>query len=89
MPYKVKHRFDFIQAGLLSYKKQLEHSNAGVTTSISPGEWNREERDNKELLAKSSWYRPDDATMFVPVTPGSELRIQKIVNNKTSATCEH
>ena len=84
--WDAKHRYDFIQAGLLGYKKQLEQSDAGVTPLYRPWEWNREERDNKKLLAKSSWYRPDDATMFVPATPGSELRniIQNIVNNKTS-----
>ena len=84
--WDAKHRYDFIQAGLLGYKKQLEQSDAGVTPLYRPWEWNREERNNKKLLTKSSWYRPDDATMFVPATPGSELRntIQKIVTNKTS-----
>ena len=84
--WDAKHRYNFIQAGLLGYKKQLEQSDAGVTPLYRPWEWNREERNNKKLLTKSSWYRPDDATMFVPATPGSELRntIQKIVTNKTS-----
>ena len=52
--------FYFIQAGLLSYKKQLEQSDSGVTPLYRPWEWNREERDKKKLLAKSSWYRPSD-----------------------------
>ena len=98
--WDAKHRYDFIQAGLLGYKKQLEQSDAGATPLYRPWEWNREERDNKKLLAKSSWYRPVDATMFVLATLGSELCniIQNIVNNKTPElgmsvrvieTCEH
>ncbi len=46
-------------------------------------DWNREERDKKKLVTKTSWYRPDNAP--VPATPFSKLRntIQKIVTYKT------
>ena len=73
------------EEGLLDYEKQLEQSDAGVMPPWS-WKWNREERDNKKQLTKSSWYRPDNATMSMPATPSSELWniIQNIVNNKTS-----
>ena len=78
-------RHDFIMAGVTGYKKQLERADAGVCPLYRPWDWEREARDKKKLLTKTSWYRPQDAVMFVPATPNSELRnkIQNTVNNKT------
>ena len=42
----------------------------------------REERRKKKLLAPYMWYRPADAPLFVPATPGSVLqkKIQEVTN---------
>ena len=78
-------RYDFIMAGLTGYHKQLERADAGICPLYRPWDWDREARDRKKLLTKTSWYRPRDAVMFVPATPNSELRnkIQSVVDNKT------
>ena len=69
-----KSRYDFIMAGLTGYRKQLERAEAGICPLYRPREWDRGSRRKKKILAISSWYRPNDAVMFVPATPGSELR---------------
>ena len=81
-----RHRYDFIMAGLTGYRRQLENSDAGITPLYRPREWDRETRRRKKLMARTAWYRPADAVMFVPATPGSELRnsIQEIVTRKTA-----
>ena len=81
-----KSRYDFIMAGLTGYKRQLERAEAGICPLYRPREWDRESRRKKKILAKTSWYRPHDAVMFVPATPGSGLRniIQNIVTQKTA-----
>ena len=83
--WDAKARHDFIMAGLIGYQKQLERADAGICPLYRPWDWDREARDKKKLLTKTSWYRPQDAVMFVPATPNSELRdkIQNVVNKKT------
>ena len=58
-------RHDFIMAGVTGYKKQLERADAGVCPLYRPWDWEREARYKKKLLTKTSWYRPQDAVMFV------------------------
>ena len=81
-----KSRYDFIMAGLTGYKRQLERAEAGICPLYRPWELDRESRRKKKILAKTSWYRPHDAVMFVPATQGSGLRniIQNIVTQKTA-----
>ena len=38
--WDAKHCHDFIQVGLLGYKKQLEWEDTGVTPLYQPWEWN-------------------------------------------------
>ena len=71
---------------MTGYHRQVERSDSGVTTLYRLWDWNREEREHKKLVARVAWYRPNDAVMFVPGTPSSELRntLQKIANNNLS-----
>ena len=84
--WDAKHRHDFIIAGLTGFYRQVKTSDSGVTPLYRPWDWNREERDRKKLVTKVAWYRPNDAVMFVPGTPSSELRntLQKIANKNLS-----
>ena len=57
-----------------------------MTPLYKPWDLKREERDKKKLITKVACYRPNDAVMFVPGTPNSELRttLQNIANRNLS-----
>ena len=51
-------RHNFIMAGLTGYHKQLERADAGLSPLYRSWDWDREARNRKKLLTKTSWYRP-------------------------------
>ena len=83
--YNEKIRCEIIQSVLTGYERQCDRADRGITPLHRPRDYNREERRRKKLLAKSTWYWPNDAVGFFPGTPGGELAksIQEIVTEET------
>ena len=57
---------------------------AGLCTRYRPHSYQAEERRRKKALTKTSCYRPADAALFIPATPGEELKknIEKVVTEE-------
>ena len=82
--YHDTYRLHIIQAAVEIYEKQLANDDAGTTPLYRDKSWNKEERRNKKLITRTSWYRPADAVGFFPATPGGELNriIQGILDEE-------
>ena len=83
--YSEKVRCEIIQSVLTGYERQCDRADRGITPLHRPRDYNKEERRNKKLLAKSTWYWPKDDVGFFPGTPGGELAksILEIVTEET------
>ena len=66
------------------YERQCRVSDAGGRPLYRPRSYEAEERRRKKALTKTSWYRPADAALFIPATPGEELKknIEKVVTEE-------
>ena len=62
-----------IQAGFNTYEQQLERDRQGVCPLYRPKGYKESERRIKKAVRKVSWWRPHDAVLFCPSSPGSEL----------------
>ena len=82
--YHDSFRLDIIQAAVEIYEKQLAEDEADRTPLYRDKSWNKEERRNRKLITKTSWYRPAEAVGFFPTTPGGELNriIQKVLDEE-------
>ena len=80
--YSEKFRLKIIQAGVTGFERQCYAADNGGTPIHRPWSYNREERDRKKLMTKTSWFRPHDTVLFIPSTPNGELlrRIKPIVD---------
>jgi hypothetical protein len=74
--YEHKFRSEVIRSALAAYDKLRKLETDGVRPLYRPREWNREERDKERISKKTDWYKRggDDSVIFVPATPGSNLR---------------
>ena len=83
--YSERVRLEIFEAALTGYERQCDRADKGITPLHRPRDYKREERRRKKLLAKSTWYWPNDAVGFFPGTPGRELAksIHKIVSEET------
>ena len=74
--YEHKFRSEVICSALAAYDKLRKLETDGVRPLYRPREWNREERDKERISKKTDWYKRggDDSVIFVPATPGSNLR---------------
>ena len=79
-----KFRFETIQSGVLGFERQCRVSDAGGRPMYRPRSYEAEERRRKKALTKTSWYRPADAALFIPATPGEELKknIERVVKEE-------
>ena len=84
--YDAQFRLEAIQAGVRGYRNQCERADAGISPLHRPRDWDKDNRWKKKKLVHSTWYRPADAVMFCPPTPGAELQkeIQKVVTEEAS-----
>ena len=77
--YHDTYRLYIIKAAVEIYETQLAEDEAGRTPLYRDKSWNKEERRNKRLITRTSWYRPSEAVGFFPATPGGVLN--KIIQN--------
>ena len=71
--YSQKFRLETVKSAVAGYNKQVARSDAGVRPLYRSREWQEDDRRKRKLLTKTSWYRPHNAVIFVPATPGAEL----------------
>ena len=83
--YWEKFRLEVIEAAIRLYELKCEKADLGIVPLHRPRSFKREERRKKKLMAPCVWYRPHDAPLFVPATPGSVLqkRVQQVANKHT------
>ena len=79
-----KFRQETIQSGVLGYERQCRVSDAGGRPLYRPRSYEAEERRMKKALTKTTWYKPADAALFIPATPGEELKknIERVVKEE-------
>ena len=84
--YNAQFRLEAIKAGVTGYRNQCERADAGISPLHRPRDWDKDNRWKKKKLVPSTWYRPADAVMFCPPTPGSELKkeVQRVVTEEAS-----
>ena len=82
--YPENYRQNIIKSGIEAFEKICDESDTGGTPLYRPRGYKQKERRKKKLMTKTSWYRPEDAVGFYPVTPGGELakEIKKIVDEE-------
>ena len=72
--YTAKERLAIIQEGTKAYQNQVQREADGVCPLYRPKEYQREKRVKKKEMSKVAWYRPHNTVLFIPPTPGSELK---------------
>ena len=82
--YDEKFRLDIIQSAVTGYERQCERADNGGTPLYRSRSYQENERRKKKLLTKTAWYRPSDAVIFIPATPGAELakKVQSVVTEE-------
>ena len=71
--YPEDFRRGVIESAVACYEKQEAASVAGEVPLYRPRQWQADIRRRKKLMAKRSWFRPADAVLRVPCTPGGAL----------------
>ena len=86
--YPEQFRREIIVAGVRGYEKQVERSDKGECPLHRPKGFRREERTQEKAIKKRAWYRPSDAVLFCPSTPGGELarRMRRITQDASERT---
>ena len=58
-----------------AYETRKKADQEGERPLNGPREWNREEQDQEKVRKRSKWYKKggDEAVIFVPATPNSQL----------------
>ena len=82
--YSEQFRLEVIQSAVRGFEKQCDKADKGITPLHRPREFQAEERWKKKHLTKTSWYRPNNAVLFIQATPGGELanELQVIMNEE-------
>ena len=80
--YWEQFRLEVIEAAIRLYDQKCLKADQGIEPLHRLHSFKREERQKKKLLAPYMWYRPANAPLFVPATPGSVLqkRMQEMTN---------
>ena len=80
--YWEQFRLEVIEDAIRLYDQKCLKADQGIEPLHRLRSFKREERRKKKLLAPYMWYRPADAPLFVPATPGSVLqkKIQEVTN---------
>ena len=85
--YHRRFRTEVVMSALNAYDKMVERDEEGVEPLYRPRGWNEVERAKRRRAKKGDWFKGGDqrneSVVFVPATPGSELRrrYQKIIQD--------
>ena len=71
--YSEQYRLEVLKSGLKGYQRQCEDNDNGIKPLYRPRSFQHEKRRRKKAIIKNSWYRPNDAVIFVPSTPNAQL----------------
>ena len=71
--YPEDYRRGVKESAVACFERQVAASLRGEVPLYQPRAWQSAARQQKKLLAKSSWFRPADGVIRVPCTPGAEL----------------
>ena len=72
--YDAKFRATVINSAIVGFRRQCEAAANGGPPINRPRAYQREERRNKKLISRESWFRPQyDVVGFFPATEGSWL----------------
>ena len=71
--YGEKFRQSVIKEGMRAYEKQVERDQRGERPFYRPKGYEEEQTRKKKKRAKTSWYKPIDAVLYIPPTPDGEL----------------
>ena len=74
--YSTKFRYEVVKSALKAYDDGVSADESGIRPLYRPKEWKTKERANEKQRKKNNWYktRGDDAVIFIPATPKSELQ---------------
>ena len=74
--YDQKFRTEVVRSALKAYNRLIELDTSGEQPLYRPREWKRLERAQERREKRDKWYRKGgfDAVIFVPATPGSQLK---------------
>ena len=82
--YNKKFRGEVVNSAMKAYHKILRSAQAGERPIHRPKTWKWEEREKLKIAKKKNWYTKGgyDSVMFLPTTPGSELKksLQQEIN---------
>ena len=79
--YEDYERREIIMLATKAYEKQVRKDEQQITPLYRPKGYMKDERKIMKASKKTTWYKPYDTVLYVPVTPKSELKreIQKVV----------
>ena len=82
--YTQPFRYNVMNSAKKAFQTIQEKETLGIRPINRPKEWRREERQMEKLRKKRTWYKDggfDDSVLFVPSTPGGELKhaYQKVI----------
>ena len=74
--YTPKFKAEVVKSALKAYRKLLDLDEQGTQPLYRPRNWERVNRQNERRKKKTNWFkrRGDLSVVFVPATPGSELK---------------
>ena len=74
--YNPKFKSEVVKSALNAYRKLLDMDEQGTQPLYRPRNWERVRRQNERRKKKTNWFkrRGDLSVVFVPATPGSELK---------------
>ena len=74
--YSKRFRHQIIDSAIKAFRVRQEEELSGVRPLHRPKGWKREEREKQRRRKRENWYRKDgdEAVIFVPATPQSQLQ---------------
>ena len=74
--YSKRFRYEVVDSALKAYKMRNEADQGGERPLHRPKEWRKDEREQEKVRNKNDWYKRggNEAVIFVPATPNSQLR---------------
>ena len=84
--YSKKFRYEVVKSALKAYDDKVSADESGIRPLYRPGEWKTKERAIEKQRKKNDWYktRGNDAVIFTPATPRSELQRRYMEEIKAS-----
>ena len=74
--YTPKFKGEVVRSAMKAYRKLVDMERQGVQPLYRPKNWKRVERQKERRKKKTNWFKRggDLSVVFVPATPGSELK---------------